>query len=136
MQSLVQQIDGYLDEFAVDRADPELTSARDDLGGKRVMSQTIDTFGLAQTLRRTIPQLPVMDLTVSLDIPTIQIAKAANATPGDSWYDLGFNALQAIPTGPAGARQLRTAPGRLLRARRAVAGRRVRPADVADRPRS
>ncbi len=100
MQSLVQQIDGYLTEFAADPADPELTSARDDLSGQRVMSQALDTFGLAQTLRRTIPQLPVMDLTVSPDIPTSQIAKAANATPGDSWYDLGFNALQAIPTGP------------------------------------
>ncbi|GAA3639305.1 hypothetical protein [Microlunatus ginsengisoli] len=100
MQSLIQQIDGYQTEFATDPADPELTSARNDLAGKRVMSQALDTFGLAQTLRQTIPQLPVMDLTVSPDIPTANIAKAANATPGDSWYDGGFNALQAIPTGP------------------------------------
>ena len=64
------------------------------------MSQALDTFNLAQTLRRTVPQLPVMDLTVSPDIPTRQIAKAANATPGDSWYDGGFNTLQPIPTGP------------------------------------
>lgn len=99
MVNLVSQIDGYLDEFAADPADPELIAARTDLANKRVMSQALDTFGLAQTLRQTIPQLPVMDLTVSLDIPTRQIAAAANADPGDSWYDSGFNALQPVLTG-------------------------------------
>lgn len=100
MVNLVAQINGYLDEFSADPADPELIAAREDLAGKQVMSQALDTFGLAQTLRQTIPQLPVMDLTVSLDIPTRQIAAAANATAGDSWYDSGFNAVQPVLTGP------------------------------------
>ncbi len=100
MVSMVAQIDGYLDEFAVDSADPELTSARDDLAGKRVMAQTMDTFGLAQTLRQTIPQLPVMDLTQALDIPTSDIADATAATPADNWYDTSLNVLQPIGTGP------------------------------------
>jgi len=63
------------------------------------MSQALDTFNLAQTLRTTIPQIPVADLVKTPDPITNTIRTNVNATPGDSWYDTGFNSLTAISTG-------------------------------------
>ena len=99
--SLLQQIDQYTTEFPHDEADDELAQARTDLAGRKVLSQALDTFNLAQTLRTTIPQLAVADLVKPkpLDPITNRIAGAANATPKDSWYDTGFNSLTAISTG-------------------------------------
>jgi len=97
--SLTEQITRYLAEFPGDAADAELAQARDDLTGRKVMSQALDTFNLAQTLRTTIPQIPVADLVKSPDPITKAISAAATATPGDSWYDTGFNSLTAISTG-------------------------------------
>ena len=99
--SLLQQIDQYTTEFPHDEADDELAQARADLAGRKVLSQALDTFNLAQTLRTTIPQLAVADLVKAkpLDPITNRIADAANATPHDSWYDTGFNSLTAISTG-------------------------------------
>jgi hypothetical protein len=97
--SLTAQLDLYLAQFPNDDAGPELTQARDDLAGRKVMSQALDTFNLAQTLRTTIPQIPVMDLVRSPDPITTLIHNNAIATPGDSWYDTNFNALTAISTG-------------------------------------
>ena len=100
--SLTEQINLYLTEFPGDEADTELTNALNDLAGRKVMSQALDTFGSSQTLRTTIPQIAVQNLvTVSPpDAITKAIASAAIATPGDSWYDTNFNALTAISTGP------------------------------------
>lgn len=98
--SLTEQINRYLKEFPGDQADTELTSARDDLAGRKVMSQALDTFNATQTLRTTIPQIPVQNLVTSPDPITRNIATAATATPGDNWYDTGFNSLTAISTGP------------------------------------
>ncbi len=98
--SLTEQINLYLNEFPGDEADTELTSALNDLAGRKVMSQALDTFGSAQTLRTTIPQIAVQNLVVSPDAITKAIVTAATATPGDSWYDTNFNALTAISTGP------------------------------------
>lgn len=99
MVSITAQIDGYLTEFADDPADPELVAARQDLADRRVMSQALDTFSLAQTLRQTIPQIPVVDLVKRPDVATTQLDAAANAVPGDSWYDTGFNALAPVSVG-------------------------------------
>jgi len=97
--SLLQQIDQYIAEFPADKAaDAELAQARADLAGRKVLSQALDTFSLAQTLRTTIPQIPVADLVKTPDPITTRIA-AATATPGDSWYGTGFNSLTAISTG-------------------------------------
>jgi hypothetical protein len=98
--SLTEQINLYLTEFPGDEADTELTNARNDLAGRKVMSQALDTFSSAQTLRTTIPQIPVENLVVSPDPITKLISTAATATPGDNWYDTGFNSLTAISTGP------------------------------------
>jgi hypothetical protein len=98
--SLTEQINRYLAEFPGDEASTELGNARDYLAGRKVMSQALDTFNLAQTLRTTIPQLPVQNLVVTVDPTTAAIAKAAIATPGDSWYDTGFNSLAPISAGP------------------------------------
>jgi hypothetical protein len=98
--SLTEQINLYLTEFPGDEADTELSNARDDLAGRKVMSQALDTFSSAQTLRTTIPQIPVQNLVTSPDPITKTIATAATATPGDNWYDTGFNSLTAISTGP------------------------------------
>ena len=97
--SLTEQIGTYLAQFPGDEADTELASARADLAGRKVLSQALDTFSLAQTLRTTIPQIPVADLVRTPDPVTKAIAAAATATPGDSWYDTGFNSLTAISTG-------------------------------------
>jgi hypothetical protein len=97
--SLTAQINLYLAEFPGDEADTELASARADLAGRKVLSQGLDTFSLAQTLRTTIPQIAVADLVKTPDPVTKAIAAAATATPGDSWYDTGFNSLTAISTG-------------------------------------
>jgi hypothetical protein len=97
--SLTEQIDRYIAEFSGDAADPELAKARDDLAGRKVMSQALDTFNLTQTLRTTIPQIPVVDLVKVPDPITNAIRSSVNATPGDSWYDTDFNALTAISTG-------------------------------------
>jgi hypothetical protein len=97
--SLTEQINLYLTEFPGDEADTELGNARDYLTGRKVMSQALDTFSSAQTLRTTIPQIPVQNLVVSPDLITKPIASAATATPGDNWYDTGFNALSPISTG-------------------------------------
>ncbi|HEY1701352.1 MAG TPA: hypothetical protein VGG75_16735 [Trebonia sp.] len=96
--SLLQQIDQYTAEFPHDEADARLDQARGDLAGRKILSQSLDTFNLAQTLRTTIPQIPVANL-VQPDLYTTRIAGAATATPGDSWYDTGFNSLTAISTG-------------------------------------
>jgi len=98
--SLTEQINSYLKEFPGDEADTELSNALNDLSGRKVLSQALDTFGSAQTLRTTIPQIAVQNLVVSPDPVTKAIASAATATPGDSWYDTGFNSLTAISTGP------------------------------------
>jgi hypothetical protein len=98
--SLTEQIGRYLTEFPADAADAELINARDDLAGRKVMSQALDTFSLAQTLRTTIPQIPVANLVKSPDPVTSGISAAATATPGDNWYDTGFNSLTAISAGP------------------------------------
>ena len=98
--SLTEQINRYLAEFPGDEASTELGNARDYLAGCKVMSQALDTFGLAQTLRTTIPQLPVENLVVTVDPTTTAIAKAATATKGDNWYDTGFNSLSPISAGP------------------------------------
>jgi hypothetical protein len=97
--SLTQQIDAYIAEFPQDEADPALSKARADLAGRKVLSQSLDTFDLAQTLRTTIPQIPVADRVVRPDLVTASIAAAANATAGDSWYDTAFNGLTAISSG-------------------------------------
>jgi hypothetical protein len=100
--SLTEQISRYLGEFPGDQADTELTNAQADLAGRKVLSQALDTFSPAQTLRTTIPQIPVEDLVSTLPpnlVVTKQINAAAIATPGDSWYDTGFNSLTAISTG-------------------------------------
>jgi hypothetical protein len=99
--SLTEQIGRYLAEFPGDAADTELTNARDDLAARKVMSQALDTFNLAQTLRTTIPQIPVADLVKVPDPITNAIRGAATATPGDSWYDTNFNALTPTSTGLA-----------------------------------
>lgn len=101
--SLTQQIDTYLTEYPGDQATTELTSARDYLAGRKVMSQAMDTFSLVQTLRTTIPQLPVQNLVITVDPTTTAIAKAAatSAAAGDNWYDTGFNSLAPISAGPA-----------------------------------
>jgi hypothetical protein len=98
--SLTEQINRYLTEFPADEADTELASARADLAQRNVLSQALDTFSLAQTLRTTIPQLPVANLVISPDPVTRAISTAATATAGDNWYDGGFNSLTAISTGP------------------------------------
>ncbi|HEX3958636.1 MAG TPA: hypothetical protein VHZ03_18745 [Trebonia sp.] len=98
--SLTQQISNYLKEFPGDAADTELIKARDDLAGRKVLSQALDTFTGAQTLRTTIPQIPVANLVSDFDPVTTEISDAATATPGDNWYDTGFNSLTAISTGP------------------------------------
>ena len=97
---LTEQIDRYLVEFAGEPVDPELVTARDDLVGKRVMAQALGTFDIAQTLRTTIPQIPVADLVKSPDAVTTAIARAATANPNDTWYGTAFNSLTAISTGP------------------------------------
>jgi hypothetical protein len=97
--SLTQQIDRYLAEFPQDAAGLELGQARDYLAGRKVMSQALDTFSSAQTLRTTIPQIPVADLVHTPDVVTNTIRGFITATPGDSWYDTGFNAITAISTG-------------------------------------
>jgi len=97
--SLTEQIDRYVAEFPGDAADPELAKARADFAGRKVMSQALDTFSLAQTLRTTIPQIPVADLVRAPDTVTNLIRTAATATQGDSWYGTGFNSLTAISTG-------------------------------------
>jgi hypothetical protein len=101
--SLTQQINTYLTEYPGDQASTALTSARDYLAGRKVMSQAMDTFSLVQTLRTTIPQLPVQNLVITVDPTTTAIAKAAatSAAAGDNWYDTGFNSLAPISTGPA-----------------------------------
>jgi hypothetical protein len=100
--SLTEQIGRYLSEFPGDQADTELTNAQADLAGRKVLSQALDTFSPAQTLRTTIPQIPVEDLVTTLPpnlTVTRQISAAAIAPPGDNWYDTGFNSLTAISTG-------------------------------------
>jgi hypothetical protein len=98
--ALAQQIDRYLAEYPTDPAHDELVRARDDLTGRKLISQGLDTFSLAQTLRTTIPQITVADLVRRPDPITGLVASAANATPGDSWYDTAFNALAPISAGP------------------------------------
>ena len=97
--SLTDQIDRYLADYPHDKADTELGDARDYLAGRKVMSQSLDTFNLMQTLRTTIPQIPVEDLVQVPDPTTDMISGAATAIPADSWYDTGFNALAPISTG-------------------------------------
>ncbi len=97
--SLTEQIDRYIADFPYDAAVPELTKARADFASRNVMSQALDTFNLAQTLRTTIPQIAVADLVHAPDRITDQI-RAAAATAGDNWYDTGFNSLTALSTGP------------------------------------
>ena len=97
--SLTEQINRYIAEFPDDDAGTELARARDDLAGRKVMSQALDTFGLAQTLRTTIPQITVADLVRRPDPVTTQISAAATAKQGDSWYGTAFNSLTAISTG-------------------------------------
>jgi hypothetical protein len=101
--SLTQQISTYLTEYPGDPASTALSSARDYLNGRKVMSQAMDTFSLVQTLRTTIPQLPVQNLVVTVDPTTTAIVKAAatSAAAGDNWYDTGFNSLAPISAGPA-----------------------------------
>jgi hypothetical protein len=97
--SLTEQIDRYIAEFAADAANSDLAQARADLAGRKVMSQALDTFNLAQTLRTTIPQIAVQDLVRVPDTITGLIRTAVTATAGDNWYDTGFNSLTAISTG-------------------------------------
>ena len=98
--SLTEQINRYLAEFPGDEADTELKNAQADLAGRKVLSQALDTFSSAQSLRTTIPQIPVANLVVSPDPVTKAIAAAATAAKADSWYDTGFNSLTPISTGP------------------------------------
>jgi hypothetical protein len=98
--SLTGQIESYLKEFAGDPADPELRRALEKLEGRRVMSQALGDFNLAQTLRTPIPQIEVQDLVLKPDLVTTAIARAAKQTKNDTWYDGAFNALTAISTGP------------------------------------
>ena len=79
--SLTEQIDRYIAEFPGDAADPELTKARDDFAGRKVMSQALDTFNLAQTLRTTIPQIPVADLVKTPDPITNTIRSRTRSAP-------------------------------------------------------
>jgi hypothetical protein len=97
--SLEQQIERYIAEYPNDIADPELDKAHGRLAGRRIMSQALDTFSLEQTLRTTIPQIPVVDLVKRPDRVTTEIAKAATAVPGDSWYTGAFNSLTATSKG-------------------------------------
>ena len=97
--SLTQQIDRYLTEYPGDEADTELTNARTDLAGRKVLSQALDTFSPAQTLRTSIPQIPVANLVSSPDLVTRAISAAASPATGENWYNTGFNALTPISTG-------------------------------------
>ncbi|WP_331768101.1 hypothetical protein [Embleya sp. NBC_00896] len=101
MVGLTRQIDRYLTDLSTDTTDTTddgLRSARDDFAGRRVMSQALGGFNLAQTLRTPIPQIPVENL-VKFDVLTNAIAAGATANPGDTWYDTGFNTLSPISTG-------------------------------------
>ncbi|HEX4832097.1 MAG TPA: hypothetical protein VH478_13520 [Trebonia sp.] len=98
--SLTEQISRYQQEFPGDAAGAGLARAQADLAGRKVLAQALDTFSLAQTLRTTIPQIPVADLVRSPDPVTKAIAAAATATAGDNWYASGFNGLTAISAGP------------------------------------
>jgi hypothetical protein len=97
--SLAEQISRYMADYPDDIADPELQKARDDIAGRKIMSQALDTLSLEQTLRTTIPQIPVVDLVKRPDLVTAAIARAATAIPGDSWYVGGFNSLTPTSTG-------------------------------------
>ncbi len=100
--SLTEQISLYLSEYAGDQADTELSNARDDLAGRKVMSQVLHTFSSAQTLRTTIPQIPVENLVTSPDPITRQIASA----PGS---------LLDVDLGPAPAPLVNVNVARLMR---------------------
>lgn len=97
--SLTGQIDRYLAEYPGDEADAELANARTDLAGRKVLSQALDTFSPAQTLRTSIPQIPVANLVSSPDLVTRAISAAASPATGENWYDTGFNGLTPISTG-------------------------------------
>ena len=98
--SLTQQIDRYIADYPLPtQTERELRAARDDFAARRVFSQALGGFGLSQTLRLAIPQLPVENLQPGGDEITDAIAAAANATPDDSWYDTGFNAVAPLSVG-------------------------------------
>jgi hypothetical protein len=91
--SLTDQIGRFIADFAKDKADLELTQAKDAYDAWPVLSQAIGTFNLGQTLRAPIPMITVADLLDSQDTVTTDLAAAAIADTSDSWYAASFNAL-------------------------------------------
>lgn len=102
MKGLAQQIDAYVKDFPKDGgADKNLLAARDAFLKRRILSQSLDGFSQAQTLREVIPQIAVENLIFPYaDIVTPEVAEAAQGHPPlPSWYDVGFNDLSPISTG-------------------------------------
>lgn len=102
MKGLAEQIDAYVRDFPKDGdADKDLLAARDAFVNRRILSQSLSGLSQAQTLRTPIPQIEVQDLVMppGFDTTTEDIAAAAVAEV-PSWYDVGFNDLSPISTGP------------------------------------
>ncbi|GAB5446017.1 hypothetical protein [Gymnodinialimonas sp.] len=103
MKGLSEQIGAYLKDFPNDGdADKDLKRAREGLLKRRILSQSLSGLSQAQTLRAPIPQIEVENLIFPfVDTTTPKVADAAKpAPPVPSWYDVGFNDLSPISTGP------------------------------------
>lgn len=105
-EGLTTQIDTYISDYPTDPTDPndhanaELTAARDDIAGRRIMSQALSGLSMQQTLQTPMPQIEVANRVAGgRDAVTGAIAAAARATSGDTWYATAFNSVAPISTG-------------------------------------
>ena len=99
-EGLTTQIDTYIANYPTDNADVGLKAARDDIAGRRIMSQALSGLSMQQTLQTPMPQIEVADLVAGpRDAVTGAIARAARATGNDSWYATAFNSVAPISTG-------------------------------------
>jgi hypothetical protein len=105
-EGLTTQIDTYISDYPPDPTNPadtidaELKTARDDIAGRRIMSQALSGLSMQQTLQTPMPQIEVANRVAGpRDAVTGAIAQAARATPGDTWYATAFNSVAPISTG-------------------------------------
>ncbi len=96
-RSLTAQIEQYLKLYPHDAMKAKLDEARAAYAKAQIMSQGIGDFNLQQILRRPIARVPVEDLVNGdREFITSNIAQAATATAGDSWYAMAFNSSSPI----------------------------------------
>ena len=99
-RSLSAQIEQYRKFYPGSDEDTALETARKAYDRRQIVSQSIDGFNRAQTLREGIARIRVEDLvTGDRESITADIDSAATADSRDDWYRFAFNALKPIPQG-------------------------------------